>query len=51
MGATLEALRALQDLQFKLTRIRHSEESKRRDVRAKRLSLGGALVMWGTKSK
>lgn len=41
MGATLEALRALQDLQFKLTLIRHSEESKRRDVRAKRHKVDG----------
>ena len=41
MGATLEALRALQDLQFKLTLIRHSEESKRRDVRAKQLKVDG----------
>ncbi len=39
MGATLEALRALQDLQYKLTLIRHSEESKRRDVRAKQVKV------------
>ncbi|MCH7719973.1 MAG: hypothetical protein IH988_03145, partial [Planctomycetes bacterium] len=41
MGATLEALRALQELQSKLTLVHHSEESKRRDVQAKQRKVDG----------